>query len=97
MGSRFSWNGIVIFKDWGVKYLLYVVDVFTKYACVKPLKDKNPKTVLNGFTGILNESKSKPSKLWFDQGKEFYNSFMQKCLDDNDILMYLTHNEGKKQ
>ena len=27
--------------------------------------------------------------------KEFYNSPMQKWLDDNDILMYSTHNEGK--
>ena len=36
----------------------------------------------------------KPSKLWVDQGKEFYNKRMQEWLD-NDILLYLTHNEGK--
>ena len=36
----------------------------------------------------------KPSKLWVDQGKEFYNKLMQEWLD-NDILLYLTHNEGK--
>ena len=34
-----------------VKYLLYVIDVFTKYTWVKPLKDKNGKTVLNAFHG----------------------------------------------
>ena len=27
--------------------------------------------------------------------KEFYNSLMQKWVDDNDILMQSTHNEGK--
>ena len=30
-----------------------------------------------------------------NNGLELYNSFMQKFLDDNDILMYSTHNEGK--
>ena len=41
-------------KNGGVKYLLYVVDVFTKYAWVKILKNKNAKTALNGFIGIVN-------------------------------------------
>ena len=46
-----------------VKYLLCVIDVFTKYAWVKPLKDKKFKTVLNAFIEILNESNRKPNKL----------------------------------
>ena len=53
-------------KNKNVKYLLCVVDVFTKYACVKPLKDKNGKTVLNAFNEIVNESNRKPNKLWVD-------------------------------
>ena len=52
-------------------------------------------TVLNGFIGIANKSKCKPDKLCVDQGRKFYNNLMQKWLDDNDILMYLTHNEAK--
>ena len=44
-----------------MKFLLCVIDVFTKYAWVKPLKDKKAKTVLHGFTEIVNESKSKPN------------------------------------
>ena len=31
----------------------------------------------------------------FDQGREFYNKLTQEWLDNNDILMYSTHNEGK--
>ena len=72
-----------------------VIDVLTKYAWVKPLKDKKIKTVLHGFIGIVNESMHKPNKSWVDQGRKFYNNLMQKWLDDNEILMYLTHNEGK--
>ena len=49
--------------------IYYVLDVFTKYAWVKPLKDKKAKTVLDGFIEIVNESKRKPTKLWADQGK----------------------------
>ena len=69
--------------------------MFTKYASVKTLEDKKIKTILTGFIKIGNESKGKPNKLCVYQEKEFYNSPMQKWLDDNDILMYSTHNEGK--
>ena len=53
MGSLSSVN-------YGVKFLLCVIDVFTKYAWVKPLTDKKDKNVLNGFVGIENKSKGKP-------------------------------------
>ena len=82
-------------KNKEVKYLLCVIDVFTKYAWVKPLKDKKDKTVLNAFMEIVNESNGKSNKLWVDQGREFCNKLMEEWLDNNDILMYSTHNEGK--
>ena len=44
------------------KYLLCLIDIFTKYVWVKPLTDKKAKTVLNGFIGIVNKSKCKPNK-----------------------------------
>ena len=34
-------------------------------------------------------------KIWVDKGSEFYNSSFKKWLQDNDIAMYSTHNEGK--
>ena len=46
-----------------------MLDVFTKYAWVKPLKDKESKIVLNTFIEILNESNQKRNKLWVDQGR----------------------------
>ena len=44
-----------------VIYLLCVIDVFTKYALVKTLKDKKGKTVLNAFVETRNESNRKPN------------------------------------
>ena len=43
-------------KNRNVRYLLFVIDVFTKYAWVKLLKDKKGKTALNTFIEIVNES-----------------------------------------
>ena len=50
-------------KNRGVKYLLHITDVSTKYAWVKPLKYKTGKTNLNGFMEIVNESNCKQNKL----------------------------------
>ena len=82
-------------KNKNLKYLLCAIDVFTKFAWVKPLKDKKGKTVLNAFIEIANESNRKPNKLCVDQEREFYIKLMQEWLGNNDILIYSTHNEGK--
>ena len=47
-----------------IKYLLCAIDVYTKYAWVKHLKDKKGKTVLNAFMEIVNEFNRKPNRLW---------------------------------
>ena len=79
-------------KSKKLKYLLCIIDIFTKYAWVKPVEDKKCKTVLNAFADIVNESNRKPNKLWIGQGREFYNKLMHEWLDNNDILIYSTHN-----
>ena len=63
-------------KNKNIKYLLCVVDVFTKTAWVKPLKNENGKKDLDAFIKIVNESNHKSNKLWVDQGREFYNELM---------------------
>ena len=77
------------------RFLLCVVDIFSKYAWVVPLKDKKGISIVNAFQKILKESDRKPNKIWVDKGSEFYNNSFKKWLKDNDIEMYSTHNEGK--
>ena len=79
----------------GFRFLLCVIDIFSKYAWVVPLKDKKGISIVNAFQKILKESDRKPNKIWVDKGSEFYNSSFKKWLKDNDIEMYLIHNEGK--
>ena len=59
------------------------------------MKDKKGITITNAFHKILKQYDRKPSKTWIDKGSEFYNSSVKKSLDDNNIEMYSTHNEGK--
>ena len=78
----------------GFRFLLYVIDIFSKYAWVVPLKDK--KSIgINAFPKILDKSGRKPNKIWIDKGIEFYNNSFKKWLKDNDIEIYSIHNEGK--
>ena len=79
----------------GVRFLLCIIDVFSKYAWIVPLKDKKGASIVAAFKSILKQSSRKPNKIWVDKGSEFYNTSFKKWLQDNDIVMYSTHNEGK--
>ena len=72
-----------------------VIDIYSKYAWVIPLKDKKGVGLVNAFQNILNKSNRKPNKIWVDKGNEFYNRSMKSWLEKNDIEMYSPHNEGK--
>ena len=79
----------------GFRFLLCVINIFSKYAWVAPLKVKKGVSIVNVFQKILDDSKRKPNKIWVDKGSEFYNNSFKKWLQDNDIAMSSTHNEGK--
>ena len=77
------------------RFLLCVIDIFSKYAWVVPLKDEKRASIVNAFQKVLKEYDRKPNKIWVDKGREFYNSSFKKWLKDNDIEMYSIHNEKK--
>ena len=65
----------------------YYKGIFSKYAWVVPLKDKKGVSIVTAFQRILKQSNRKPNKIWVDK--------VTKWLQDNDIIMYSTNNEGK--
>ena len=79
----------------GFRFLLSVIDIYSKYAWVIPLKGNKGTTVTNSFQRILDESNHKPNKIWLDRGSGFCNRLMKSFLQNNDIEMYSRHNEGK--
>ena len=58
----------------GFRFLLCVIDVFSKYAWVIPLKDRKGVSIVTGFQKILKDSNRKLNKIWVDKGSEFYNN-----------------------
>ena len=54
-----------------------MIDIFTKYAWVIPLKGEKCVTITNAFQNILDNSKTKPNKIWVDRGSEFYNKSLK--------------------
>ena len=54
--------------DKRIIFLLCVIDIYSKYAWVIPLKDKKGITVINAFQKILDESNHQPKKKWVDKG-----------------------------
>ena len=59
----------------GIKYLLTVIDVCSKFVWIVPLKRKTEDKVANEFSRILKERR--PSKTWVDKGREFHNKDVQ--------------------
>ena len=70
------------------------IDLFSKYECVVPIKDKKGTSIVNAFKKIISEGR-KPNKVWVDQGSELYNNTFQDFLKINNTEMYSTYNDGK--
>ena len=59
------------------------------------LKRKKKELQLVMFSKISNESNRKPNEIWVDKGSEFYNRLMKSFLQNNDLEIHSTHDEGK--
>lgn len=77
----------------GYKYILNVIDTFSKFVWSKPLKYKTGKSVAKAFESLLHNRK--PKLLHVDKGLEFVNKDFIKILDKYNIKMYHTENEEK--
>ena len=89
------------FKE-GFRFLLCVIDIFSKYAWVILFEVLLLKmlllrgiTITNAFQKILDESNRKPNKILEDKGSEFYNWSIKSWLEKKDIEMHPTYNEWK--
>ena len=77
----------------GYKYLLMILDLFSKYGWIVPLKTKTGLEVSKAFESLLE--KNKPKMLWVDKGKEYYNKNVLDLLAKDKITIYSTENEEK--
>ena len=78
MGCRLADMQLISKFNKRFRFLLCFIDIFSKYAWVVPLKDKNGVSIVNAFQKILKKSDRKPNKIWVDKGSEFYNNSFKK-------------------
>ena len=64
----------------GFRFLLCVIDIYTKFTWVIPLKDEKGIAITHPFQKMLDESKQ--NKIWIDKGSKFYNRSMKSFLSE---------------
>ncbi len=77
----------------GVKYLLVVIDVFSRFLWVEALVNKQAKTIIAAFEKIFKSSKRKPKRLRTDRGSEFTAKTVQNFMKSQKIHQMFTSNE----
>lgn len=78
----------------GFKYMLTVIDVFSKKAYVRVLKNKTAAEVVRAFESIFKDSQM-PEKLQTDAGKEFFNKNFKALMKKHGITHFATASDLK--
>lgn len=82
--------GVYSTENNGYRYMLTVIDTFSKFAWVRPIKNKSGVEVTNAFRSILGEGRQ-PKNLQTDDGKEFYNHNFNNLMRKFNINHYSTY------
>ena len=72
----------------GSRYVLVIIDNFSKFGWTVLLNVKNCQTIKDCFEKVLIISKRSPKLIETDRGKEFYNNIFQSFLKNNNIKLY---------
>lgn len=78
-------------KNKNINFLFVVIDNFSRYLWVLPLKDKSGEKVLGAFQAIVESAKNTPENLWSDEGTEFHNSEFKAYCMKHKINLYHTY------
>ena len=78
------------------RFLLFVIDAFSKYAWVRPLKDKTAATLTIIMKDILERTGRRPLHIMSDKGSEFVNRSFKTMLKTFDVHFYTSQNEETK-
>lgn len=79
-----------------VKYVLVVIDCFSKFVFVVPLARKTTDAIIIGFKDIFKKTIRRPERLQTDKGGEYDSRKFRKFMKDNDITYNTTNNPDTK-
>ena len=80
----------------GTRYVLTIIDSFSKFAHAYPLKNKGSEAIVNAFELLFKKIKQPPNVLLTDKGKEFFNSNFQRLLKEHKVKHVTSENEDIK-
>ena len=80
-------------ENQGYRFILMVIDIFSKYGWAVPLKFKSGPEIVRAFRHLWQ--KQKPQRLWTDRGSEFKNKDFAQLRREYDVQLYFTDNEEK--
>jgi hypothetical protein len=78
----------------GHRYILFAIDIFSRYLHARPLKSKSGPDVAEAIESIFKET-IPPKLLQTDQGLEFYNQHVRRILDEYDVELFSVYSEKK--
>lgn len=79
----------------GNKFILLIIDIFSKTLFTEPLPDKSGASVAAAFRRVFKRTRRRPQKLWVDFGLEYWNSKVQSVLKKENIELYRTFSHTK--
>ena len=71
----------------GNRFILTVIDIFSRYAWARPLKSKHGIGVAKAFRSIFNEGRI-PKRIQTDQGTEFENRHVKQLFQRHNIELF---------
>ena len=78
----------------GYRYILVVIDNFSKFGWTIPLKNKFSQSITDAFSEIIKSSNRKPNLLETDDGKEYVNKIFSEFLNNNKIKRYSRYTDN---
>ena len=72
----------------GYRYILVVIDNFSKFGWTVPLKNKSAQTITDEVSDLIDKAKRKPNLIETDDGKKFVNKTFNDFLKLNDNKRY---------
>jgi len=100
-GINYLWQADLIFMqkygrhNKGFKYILTVIDTFSKKAFAIPIKNKTADEIIRGFDVIFSQHQGKPINIQCDQGSEFFNRKFKQYLESKNITLYHNYSDLK--
>ena len=83
-------------QNFGMRYLLTVIDVFSKFAWAGQVHSKDAKAITAAFEQVLTSANSRhPKHLLTEKGKEFFNSNFQTLMKRHGIQHFASESEQK--